>query len=94
MTPVEIVVQDGAPHIWTESKSQKGRNAVRGDRVAIMAYKGTSGVLVRGRARLIRPGEPAYDDLAQAFLTKYKREETYGNDLIVRVEPERVATWE
>jgi hypothetical protein len=94
MTPVEVVLRDGVPYIWTESGSAKGRNAQRGGRVALMAYKGTSGVLIRGTAILLRKGDPGYEELARAFLDKYDREETYGNDLIVGVSPERVATWE
>ncbi|MCA1832317.1 MAG: pyridoxamine 5'-phosphate oxidase family protein [Actinomycetota bacterium] len=94
MTPVEVVVRGGKPYVWTESASQKGRNVSRDGRVALMSYKNTAGVLVRGTTTLIRAGDPGYDDVARAFLDKYDREETYGNDLIVEINPEHVATWE
>jgi hypothetical protein len=38
--------------------------------------------------------DPAYEAIARGFLDKYEREETFGNDTLIEVTPERVATWE
>ncbi len=93
VTPCEVVVHDGTPYIWIDSNSVKARNALRRMRGALMAYKGQLGVLVRGPLRFVRPGDAEYDALTRAFLDKYKREETFGNDLVIAVEPHRVGTW-
>jgi hypothetical protein len=92
--PVEVLVRDGRPHVWCRRTSRKARNAAREGRAAITAYKGHAGVLVRGRVRLIGIGDAGYDDLARGFLDKYKREESYGNDLIIEISPDRVSEWE
>lgn len=92
--PIEVLVRDGKVYCWCEARSVKARNAQRTGRVAIMAYKGVSGALVRGPARLLAPADPSYHVIARGFLDKYRREETYGNDTLIEVTPERVATWE
>lgn len=92
-TPVEVIVRDGKTYNWTRSTSVKGRNAARGGKAALLAYKGQTGVLVRGPMRVIRKSEPGYDDIAKLFLEKYKRDETYGNDLLIEIAPERVTEW-
>jgi hypothetical protein len=58
-----------------------------------MAYKGQLGVMVRGAVRVVRQEDPAYDGITRLFLTKYNREEEFGNDLVLAIEPERVTTW-
>lgn len=93
MTPVEVVVRDGRTYNWVHSWSAKGRNAARGGRAALLAYKGQTGVLLRGPVRVIRQGEPGYEEISKAFLEKYGREETYGNDLLIELTPERVSEW-
>jgi len=90
---VEVVVHEGKPHVWCESWSMKARNALRRGRATIMAYKGQLGVMVRGAVGALRPDDPAYDGITRLFLTKYDREEEFGNDLLLAIEPERVTTW-
>lgn len=92
--PVEVVVRSGLVYVWCESWSLKARNARREGRAALTAYKGQAGVLVRGPVRLIEEGGPGYADVTRAFLDKYKREETFGNDLVLEITPERVAAWD
>lgn len=92
--PVEVVVRDGKAYAWCHATSVKARNAARAGRAALVAYKGQRGVLVRGPVRLIRAGEPGYDEVARAFLAKYDRAETYGNDLLIEIAPERVSGWD
>jgi hypothetical protein len=92
-TPVEVIVREGKTYNWVHSNSAKGRNAARGGIGALLAYKGQRGILLRGPIRVIRQGEPGYDEISKAFLDKYQREETYGNDLLVEIAPERVAEW-
>lgn len=93
-TPVEVVVRDGKVHVWCHASSRKARNAAREGRAALTAYKGHPGVLVRGPVRLIPKGEPGYDEITREFLRKYDREETYGNDLVIEITPERVSRWD
>lgn len=88
--PVEVVVRDGLVYVWAEGGSVKVRNATREGRAALVAYKGHSFVLVRGPARVLGPDDPAYRDIAQAFLAKYERDEEYGNDALIEITPERV----
>lgn len=91
--PVEVVLRDGKVYVWCEAGSVKARNAARTKRAALTAYKGHPGVLVRGPLRLIAKGEPGYDEITREFLSKYDREETYGNDLLIEITPERVSAW-
>jgi len=79
---------------WCGSDSVKARNVERSGRAALVAYKGERFALVRGPARLVRAGEPEYDEITQAFLAKYGREETYGNDVLVEITPARVSAGE
>jgi hypothetical protein len=92
--PIEVLVREGKVYSWCEGTSMKARNAKRTGKAAIMAYKGVAGALVRGPARLLTAADPAYDAIARGFLDKYEREETFGNDTLIEVTPERVATWE
>lgn len=89
-TPVEVVVSDGRVYCWTQGTSAKARNVGRTGRAAIVASKGHGGVLVRGPARLLTASDPSYQPVSTAFLVKYRREETYGNDTLIEVTPERV----
>jgi PPOX class probable F420-dependent enzyme len=90
--PVEVVARDGVVYSWCRSDSVKARNVARTPRAALTAYKGHAFVSVRGRARLIPQGEPGYDDVARAFLDKYEREETYGNDTLIAISADKVAS--
>lgn len=90
---VEVVVHEAKPHVWCESWSVKARNAQRRGRATIMAYKGQLGVMVRGAVRAVHREDEAYEGITRLFLTKYDREEEYGNDLVLAIEPERVTTW-
>ena len=94
VVPIEVLVRDGKVYSWCEGNSVKARNATRTGRAAIMAYKGMDGALVRGPARLLTAADPAYEGITRGFLSKYDREETFGNDTLIEVTPERVATWE
>ena len=94
VVPIEVVVRNGKVYSWCEGDSVKARNAQRTGKAAIMAYKGTDGALVRGPARLLTQADPGYEEIAKGFLSKYDREETFGNDTLIEVTPERVATWE
>jgi nitroimidazol reductase NimA-like FMN-containing flavoprotein (pyridoxamine 5'-phosphate oxidase superfamily) len=94
VVPIEVVVRNGKVYSWCEGDSVKARNTQRSGKAAIMAYKGTDGALVRGPARLLTAADPAYEAIARGFLDKYEREETFGNDTLIEVTPERVATWE
>lgn len=94
VVPVEVLVRDGKVYAWSEGDSVKVRNAKRTGRAAVMAYKGTSGALVRGPARLLTAADPSYASITRGFLDKYDREETFGNDTLVEVTPERVTSWE
>ncbi|MGH2830545.1 MAG: pyridoxamine 5'-phosphate oxidase family protein [Actinomycetota bacterium] len=91
--PVEVVVREGFVYVWCGASSAKARNAVRDPRVALVAYKGNDGVLVRGTARLIAQGEDGYAAITQGFLEKYNRHEAYGNDTLIQIAPERVTTF-
>lgn len=91
--PVEVLVRDGLVYVWCESWSVKGRNAGRRPVAALTAYKGHAGVLVRGPVRVIAPGEPGYDEVTRGFLDKYRRTESYGNDLVLEISPARVSEW-
>lgn len=92
--PIEVLVRDGKVYSWCEGSSVKARNAKRTGRVAVLAYKGVAGALVRGPARLLTAADSSYDVITRGFLDKYEREETFGNDTLIEVTPERVATWE
>ena len=92
--PVEVVVLDATPHVWIESDSVKARNARREGRAALIAYKGQQGVLVRGALRFIETTDPDYPTITKRFLDKYKRDENFGNDLVIAVAPDRVTSWE
>jgi nitroimidazol reductase NimA-like FMN-containing flavoprotein (pyridoxamine 5'-phosphate oxidase superfamily) len=94
VVPIEVLVRDGKVYSWCEADSVKAKNAKRTGRAAIMAYKGVAGALVRGRARMLTEADPSYAAIARGFLDKYAREETYGNDTLIEVTPERVAIWE
>lgn len=92
--PVEVFVRDGKVYAWCEGWSVKVRNARRTGRAALVAYKGRAGTLVRGPARLLTGADPAYESITREFLRKYEREETYGNDTLIEITPERVSAWE
>jgi hypothetical protein len=48
--------------------------------------------MVRGPVRIISKGDDGYDGIARAFLDKYEREESYGNDTLIELTPEHVAS--
>lgn len=88
--PVELVVRDSRVYVWCRSSSRKARNAAREGRAALVAYKGNDGVLLRGSVRLLRDGDGGYQAIANAFLKKYERDESYGNDLLIELSPARI----
>jgi len=92
--PVEVVVHDGKVYVWAESESVKVANVRRTGTAAMLGYKGMAAALVRGPSRLLTTGDADYAEITNAFLTKYNREETYGNDVLVEITPERVTAWE
>lgn len=79
-------------YVWSQHTSQKARNAARAGRAGLVGYKGHAFVSVRGPVRIISIGEEGYDEIARGFLDKYEREETYGNDTLIEVTPEHVAS--
>lgn len=88
--PVEVVVHEGRVYSWGRSGARRMRHINASGFAAVVAYKGDSFVLVRGRARLIDASDPRYEPITQLFLKKYAREETFGNDALVEVMPDRV----
>ncbi len=79
-------------YVWSQATSQKVRNAVRARRAGLVGYKSHAFVSVRGTVRLISIGEPGYDEITRGFLDKYEREETYGNDTLIEITPEHIAS--
>jgi nitroimidazol reductase NimA-like FMN-containing flavoprotein (pyridoxamine 5'-phosphate oxidase superfamily) len=92
--PVEVVVHEGKVYAWCESDSAKVANVMRTGKAAMLGYKGVAAALVRGAARVLTSDDAAYSGITNAFLTKYKREETFGNDVLVEITPDRVTAWE
>jgi nitroimidazol reductase NimA-like FMN-containing flavoprotein (pyridoxamine 5'-phosphate oxidase superfamily) len=87
--PVEVVVDDAMAYVWCHGTSVKARNAARTGRAALVAYKGHSFALVRGAAAVLDATHPDYERITRSFLTKYDRGETFGNDTLIRITPER-----
>lgn len=85
-------MRDDKVYCWCEARSQKARNAARAGTAAIVGYKGHAFVSTRGPVRIISKGEPGYDQITRDFLDKYEREETYGNDTLIELTPEHVAS--
>lgn len=92
--PVEVVVYGGKVYAWCESNSAKVANVKREGKAAMLGYKGVSAALVRGPARVLTADNASYQDITDSFLAKYKREETFGNDVLVEITPERVTAWD
>lgn len=90
--PVEVVVDGGRAYVWCHATSVKARNAAREGRAALVAYKGHAFALVRGSARLLSAADDGYERITAAFLAKYDRDESYGNDRLIEITPERVST--
>lgn len=90
--PVEIVVHDGRVYSWCHATSVKARNAARNGAATFLVYKGNDWVMVRGRARVFGADDPSYEQVTQMFLRKYDRTETYGNDVLVEVQADEVAS--
>ena len=87
-----MLVRADKVYVWCERTSQKARNAIRAGRAGLVGYKGHAFVSVRGPVNIIALGEPGYDEIARGFLDKYKREETYGNDTLIEITPEHIAS--
>ncbi|HJR18827.1 MAG TPA: pyridoxamine 5'-phosphate oxidase family protein [Actinomycetota bacterium] len=92
--PVEVLVRDGKVYAWVEGGSVKAGNVGRSGKASMLSYKGNAGTLVRGPARLINAEDPMYEPVSRGFLSKYEREETFGNDTLIEITPERIAVWE
>lgn len=88
--PVEVLVRDETVWVWCEASSIKARNAVREGRAALVAYKGSDGVLVRGPVRILHAGDDGYDEIVAGFLQKYPRE-PHANDTLIGIAPDRVS---
>jgi nitroimidazol reductase NimA-like FMN-containing flavoprotein (pyridoxamine 5'-phosphate oxidase superfamily) len=87
--PVELVVDGGAVFVWCRAGSVKARNAARSGVAALVAYKGHSFGLARGKAEVLDAAHPDYARITQAFLDKYERDEPYGNDALIKITPQR-----
>lgn len=85
-------MRDDKVYVWSQRTSQKVRNAARARRAGLVGYKGHAFVSVRGPVNIISIGVPAYDEITRGFLDKYEREETYGNDTLIEITPEHVAS--
>jgi hypothetical protein len=92
VVPVETLVRDDRVYCWCESWSQKAKNAARTGRAAITGYKGHAFVMTRGPVRIISKGEDGYEEITRGFLDKYEREESYGNDTVIELTPEKIAS--
>jgi nitroimidazol reductase NimA-like FMN-containing flavoprotein (pyridoxamine 5'-phosphate oxidase superfamily) len=92
--PVEVVVYGGKVYVWSESDSVKVGNVRRTGKAALVGYKGVSAALVRGTARALTNDNAHYGDITGEFLRKYDREESYGNDTLIEISPDRVSAWE
>ena len=92
--PVEVLVYGGKVYAWCESDSVKVANVKRTGKAAMLGYKGVSAALVRGPARVLTKENAHYADITQSFLAKYNREETFGNDVLVEITPDRVTAWD
>jgi PPOX class probable F420-dependent enzyme len=92
--PIEIVVDGGKVYVWCRSTSVKARNVARAGVAALTAYRGGAFVLARGPARLIHDGEGDFARITQMFLAKYDRSETYSNDVLIEITPERISSGE
>ena len=90
--PVEVLVRNDKVYVWAQATSQKARNAARALRAGLVGYKGHAFVSVRGPVNIISLGDPGYDDITRGFLDKYEREETYGNDTLIEITPEHIAS--
>ena len=89
--PVEVVVHDGKVYTWGHAQSVRARNVARNGIATLTAYKGGSAfVMVQGSARTFGTEEPDYEELTKRFLEKYQREETYGNDTMLEITPEKI----
>jgi hypothetical protein len=91
VVPIEVIVHDDHVYCWCESWSVKARNAKREGRAAITGFKSHAFVAVRGPVRIISKGEPGYDEITRLFMAKYGPED-YGNDTVIELTPERIAT--
>jgi len=76
--------------VWCKARSVKARNVARSGLAALTAYKSHDFVLVRGRARLLDAAAPEYARVTASFLAKYDRTESYGNDRLIEITPDRV----
>ncbi len=85
-------MRDDRVYCWCERTSAKARNVARTGTAALTAYKGHGFVMVRGRASIVDASDARYDDIARAFLEKYQREETYGNDALIEIVPDHIAS--
>ena len=92
--PVEVVVYGGKVYAWSESDSVKVANVRRTGKAAMLGYKGRAAALVRGQARVLTEDNASYTDITRQFLTKYHREESYGNDVLIEIAPDRATAWE
>ena len=92
VVPVEVLVRNDKVYVWSQATSQKVRNAARAGRAGLVGYKGHAFASVRGPVNLISIGAPGYDEITRGFLDKYEREETYGNDTLLEITPEHIAT--
>jgi nitroimidazol reductase NimA-like FMN-containing flavoprotein (pyridoxamine 5'-phosphate oxidase superfamily) len=88
--PVEVVVDGGRVYTWGKESSKRIAHIKRTARAALVAYKGNAYVMVSGAATILRDDDENYGRITEMFLAKYQREETYGNDALVAIEPEQV----
>lgn len=90
--PVDLLFFEGCVYVWCKRSSRKAKNAQQHGIAAVVAYRGNSGVMVRGPITAI--GEEAgvhYGTIKKAFQLKFSDRsdpEDYGNDCLLRLLPE------
>jgi hypothetical protein len=85
--PVEIVVDDGKVYTWCRSSARRVGFLRERPLASITAYRGNDFACARGPVNFYDSNWARYSELTKAFLDKYERTETYGNDLLVELDP-------
>jgi PPOX class probable F420-dependent enzyme len=108
VVPLWFVWLDDAIYVSGRRESTVCRNVNRDPRVALqfdrgLAWTEQAGVVVRGKAELLSPDEPAGRRALSAWFEKYRGElagygfaaytEQIKEPVMIRVRPDRLATW-
>ncbi|MFP5224768.1 MAG: pyridoxamine 5'-phosphate oxidase family protein [Actinomycetota bacterium] len=85
--PVEILVDDGKVYTWCRTTARRVGFLRARPVASITAYRGNDFACARGPVAFRDPSWSGYERITAAFLDKYERDETYGNDLLVELDP-------